>query len=144
MASNSALTELMKMVASNVDVTIGGNTSIVGRDVVIKQSSGGGTVVMVDGVPFHANDVHISIVVHGDVESIWLGSGDIHCENVTGSITTVSGDVNCEDVGGSVNTTSGDVDSGDVNGNINTVSGDVECFEVQGNVKTVSGDIDVN
>lgn len=84
-----------------------------------------GNKVIVDGEIQSGELVgDISVVVHGDVDKLEMGSGDVHAQNV-GNIQTGSGDVVCEDVGGSVQTGSGDVKCGQVGGNIRTGSGDV-------------------
>lgn len=140
MAGNDALSKLMSMVAKNTSVTIN-NQTMSFSEMVIKQTSDGGTVVMIDGVPAIGDDVEINIEVNGDVESITLGSGSIRCINVTNGVKTVSGDVYTENVYGNVTTTSGDVKCNDVAGNISTVSGDVQLKNVGGNVSTISGDI---
>lgn len=134
------LMKMMKMVANNTKVTIN-NQTMSFSEMVIKQTSAGGTVVMIDGVPAVGDDVEINIEVNGDVESITLGSGSIRCINVTNGVKTVSGDVYTENVYGNVTTTSGDVKCNDVAGNISTVSGDVQLKNVGGNVSTISGDI---
>lgn len=140
MAGNDALSKLMSMVAKNTSVTIN-NQTMSFSEMVIKKTSDGGTVVMIDGVPAIGDDVEINIEVNGDVESITLGSGSIRCMNVTSGVKTVSGDVYTENVYGNITTTSGDVKSNDVAGNISTVSGDVQAKNVGGNVSTISGDI---
>ena len=140
MAGNDSLMRLMQMVAKNTQVTVNGQATIF-SEMVVKKTSDGGTVVMIDGIPVVGDDVEINIEVNGDVESITLGSGTIRCANVTNGISTVSGDVFCENVQGNVTTTSGDIDCDDVAGNVNTISGDVNCDDINGNVSTISGDI---
>lgn len=140
MSGNDALSKLMSMVATNTKVTIN-NQTMSFNEMVIKKTTDGGTVVMIDGVPAIADDVEINIEVNGDVESIVLGSGSIRCMNVTNGIKTVSGDVYCENVHGNITTTSGDVKNNDVAGSVSTVSGDVQVKNVGGNVSTISGDI---
>ena len=66
----------------------------------------------------------INVTVHGDVELLENGSGNVKAENV-GEINTGSGDVECAYVSGSIRTGSGDVECGKVNGSIRTGSGDV-------------------
>lgn len=111
----------MNLSMKNGKVTIDGR-DFVGRNVVI---NGDGDVI-VDGVKQAGSLVgNISIVVHGDVESISNGSGDIKVSGSAGAVKTVSGDVECGDVGGSVQTVSGDIGCGVVHGSVKTVSGDV-------------------
>jgi DUF4097 and DUF4098 domain-containing protein YvlB len=62
----------------------------------------------------------------GDVDSLVVGA----CEHVhvTGNVKSVevkAGDVSCQDVHGSVSTIAGDVSCGTVRGSISTVSGDI-------------------
>lgn len=140
MAGNDALTRLMSMVANNTKVTINDQTMSF-SEMVIKKTSDGGTVVMVDGLPVVGDDIEINIEVNGDVESIVLGSGTVTCINVNNGVKTVSGDVMCEDVHGNISTTSGDVKCKDVAGNVSTVSGDVNGNTISGNVSTISGNI---
>ena len=84
-----------------------------------------GNKVVVDGVTQDGELIgDISVVVHGDAESIVTGSGDVTANNV-GRITTASGDVKCNDVSGSITTASGDVECALVHGNVSTMSGDV-------------------
>lgn len=66
----------------------------------------------------------ISVTVHGDVQSLENHAGNVTAKNV-GDISTGSGDVKCENVSGSIRTGSGDVVCGTVSGNIRTGSGDV-------------------
>lgn len=142
MGSNSAMIKLMQMATKQTtQVVIDGQSMTFDKDLVIKQTSDGGTVVMIDGIPAYANDVMIDITVNGDVESISLGSGHITCANVHNGIKTVSGDVTADNVYGSVTSTSGDIDCDDVAGNCSTVSGDINCDDIGGNASTVSGDI---
>jgi len=141
MASNDSMIRLMQMVTKqNTQIIVNGK-NITGQDLVIKKSSSGGTVVMVDGVPAFGDDVNINIEINGDVESIELGAGTITCANVTNGIKTISGDVACENVHGNISTTSGDVKCDDVAGNVTTVSGDVQSKIIGGNCSTISGDI---
>lgn len=140
MAGSDALLKMMRMVSNNTSVTINNQTTNF-SEMVIKRTSDGGTVVMIDGIPAVGDDVNINIEVHGDVESISLGSGTITCNNVKNGIQTVSGDVVCDNVMGNVTTTSGDVDCDDIAGNVSTVSGDVDCNDIGGNASTISGDI---
>ncbi|MGR5367102.1 hypothetical protein [Photobacterium damselae] len=84
-----------------------------------------GNKVIVDGVPQGGELVgDITVTVHGDVDSMQLGSGVVKA-NSANSVVTGSGDVTCGDVSGSINTGSGDVTCGNVSGSVNTVSGDI-------------------
>lgn len=140
MAGSDALIRLMSMVSNNTTVTIN-NHDTVFSEMIIKKTSDGGTVVMVDGIPVIGDDVSINIEVNGDVDTIVLGSGTIKCNSVNNGIKTVSGDVMCDNVHGNVSTTSGDVKCEDVAGNVSTVSGDVNGNNIGGNVSTISGSI---
>jgi hypothetical protein len=143
--SNNSIIEMNKLLKMTTDkptnITIDGESMTVVNNLVIKQSSTGGTVVMVDGIPACTSDVMIDITINGDVNSIVLGSGSISCANVHNGVQTVSGDVGAENVYGSVTTTSGDINCDDIAGNASTVSGDINCDDIGGNASTISGDI---
>lgn len=105
--------------------------------------SGNGRVV-IDGREFKGNNIQIkdnkvivdgrtqkgelvgdiNVTVHGDVELLKNGSGNVNALNV-GELTTGSGDVKCGDVSGNIRTGSGDVICGCVGGSIRTGLGDV-------------------
>jgi len=105
--------------------------------------SGSGRVV-IDGKEFTGNNIQIrnnkvivdgktqdgelvgdvNVTVHGDVELLENGAGDVTAHNVH-ELSTGSGDVKCGDVSGSIKTGSGDVVCGKVSGSIRTGSGDV-------------------
>ncbi|SOK58362.1 Phage protein [Yersinia phage fHe-Yen9-04] len=140
MGSSDSLIKLMSMVTNNAKVTIN-NQTMSFSEMIVKKTSDGGTVVMIDGVPAVGDDVIINIEVNGDVQSITLGSGTVKCANVTNGIKTVSGDIFCENVYGNITSTSGDVQCDDVAGNISTVSGDINCDDIGGNASTISGNI---
>ena len=68
----------------------------------------------------------VNVEVHGDVEVLNNGAGDIKVNGQAGSVKTGSGDIQCGDVTGNVRTGSGDVDvKGPVGGSVKTGSGDV-------------------
>lgn len=99
---------------------IGGKT-YVGRNIQVV-----GDKVIVDGVEQEGSLVGpINVIVHGDVDQLTTGSGDVDCDNVN-QLTTSSGDVGCDNVTGNIHTSSGDVHCGAVGGNINTMSGDIK------------------
>lgn len=110
-----------------MNINMSGNGRIVvdgrefkGRNISIKNNK-----VVVDGVEQDGELVgDINVVVHGDVQDLENGSGNVKAQNV-GNINTGSGDVECGNVSGSIKTGSGDVDCDRVNGNIRTGSGDV-------------------
>lgn len=140
--ANSELIKLLKLVAKNDNTNIEINDkSFNFKDLTIKQTSDGGTVVMIDGIPSYANDVEIQIKINGDVENITLGSGNIECTKVNGNVSSISGDINCSDIDGNVETTSGDISCLNVGGNVSSISGDIECSDISGNASTISGDI---
>lgn len=99
--------------------------------------------VFVDGNRIDlGNAVKIDIVVHGNLESLDVGSAQmVQVNGSVGRLKTASGDVKCGEVHGDVSTASGDVECGDVRGSVGTTSGDVQARSVAGNVKTVSGDV---
>lgn len=103
-----------------------GRIEIDGREFTVRNNvSINGKKVIVDGVVQSGELVgEIHVVVHGDVDSINMGSGDVTALNV-GGIRTGSGDVKCADVYGSINTGSGDVICGSVSGSVSTMSGDI-------------------
>jgi uncharacterized protein YjbJ (UPF0337 family) len=107
-------------ITSNSRITIDGR-DFVGRSVQIN-----GNKVIIDGVEQTGSLVGpVSVTIHGNVEKIETGSGDVITTGGAGSISTESGDIRC----------------GNVNGDVKTTSGDVTCDKIAGNVKTVSGDI---
>jgi hypothetical protein len=71
-------------------------------------------------------DVCEKITIKGNVKNIQTSSGDVECNNITGSIQSSSGDIECGDVGGSIQTSSGDVKCGTISGNVRTNSGDIK------------------
>lgn len=115
----------MKITNSKPNTTININgTEFRGKSIEIV-----GGKVIVDGLPRGINlGYDIRIEVHGDVDHIDTGIGNVHCRNV----------------GGNVKTGTGDVYAANVNGNITTGSGDVHCEAVAGDIKTGSGDIHTN
>lgn len=87
-----------------------------------------GDKVIVDGIEQDTVEgKNITIEIHGDVESIETGSGDVSAQNVNGYIKTASGDIDVQ---------------GDIEGNVSTMSGDVSVSEIGGSVSTMSGDVD--
>lgn len=85
-----------------------------------------GNKVVVDGVIQDGELVgDIKIDIHGDVERLDSGSGDVTISGSCGVVQTMSGDVECGDVSGNIKTMSGDVTCGAVGGRINTMSGDI-------------------
>lgn len=106
------------------NVTING-TTYRGDNIQITSSN----KVVINGV-IQTNSLQgpVHVVVHGNVEKLETGSGDVVCETV-GSIKTGSGDISCGHVKGSIQTGSGDVDCGNVHGNVKTGSGDVSMTE---------------
>lgn len=110
-----------------MNININGNNEIVingssymGNSVSIKNGA-----VYIDGVQQEQQLGHnIIVAVHGDVESLDLGSGSVAAQNV-GHITSGSGDVTCETVKGDVRTGSGDVTAVKIEGSVRTGSGDV-------------------
>lgn len=117
-----------------MNLHLSGNGSVIingrkhtGKVVLISGDKVAGHTVTVDGVCSKLlvnDDLKVSVVVNGDVDSMKLTAGDVTARNVR-SISTVSGDVKCGDVSGSVGTVSGDVACGEVGGSVNTVSGDI-------------------
>jgi hypothetical protein len=111
----------------------GNNVSIVGRTVIIDG-------VKQDDLVIKQGHV-INVEVHGNVESITSGSGDVIAQNV-GNLTTGSGEVKCHTVSGNVRTSSGEIECSDIMGDVETSSGDVSCDAIAGSVTTSSGDVD--
>lgn len=113
-----------------------------GRKLRIEQRGSGDNRVYIDGNRIEiSSSPKIDIVVHGDLESLEVGSATVDVKGSAGSIKTGSGDVKCGAVNGPVMTASGNVECGAVQGSITTASGDVDCHNVGGNIKTVSGDV---
>ena len=123
----------MNINMSNGSVTVNGQT-YTGDNIKIDGES-----IVVDGV-YQAGVLtgKITVEVHGDVDKLVMGSGNVTAKNIN-NCRTSSGDVNCHLIG-NLQTGSGDVEAGDV-GNIQTSSGDVDCGDVSGDIKTTSGDI---
>jgi DUF4097 and DUF4098 domain-containing protein YvlB len=111
----------------------------------MKLSMSGGKVV-IDGREFRGNNVSIdfngnvvvdgitqdgqlvgpvSVVVHGDVESIENSNGSVSCNNA-GRVQTTNGKVTV---------------TGSINGDVKTTNGDVSAASIMGKVSTVNGDI---
>jgi len=108
-----------------VDLQCGGRIVIDGREFKGRSVQINGNKVVVDGVTQDGELVgEIHVEVHGNVEALKMGSGDVKAQGV-GSIVTGSGDVSCGNVSGSVSTASGDVVCGKVGGSVSTVSGDI-------------------
>lgn len=112
---------------ANINMRGSGRVVIDGREYTGKSIIvGNDGKVTVDGVLQDGSLVgNIKIDVHGDVESMNAGAGDVTVSGSCGPVSTMSGDVHC----------------GDVTGNIKTMSGDVTCGAVRGGVGTMSGDI---
>lgn len=83
--------------------------------------------VLVDGkeVADHAGSPKIEVNIHGDVDTIEAGSGDVRVNGNAGVIRTGSGDVECRDVAGTVTTGSGNVRCSAIAGNASTGSGNI-------------------
>lgn len=118
-------------------ITINGVTYSGGNSIVAV-----GNKVMIDGKDVTPDSKIINITVEGNVGEV---SAD-YCQKiiVKGTVTnvqTASGDVKCNDVTGSVTTMSGEVEAANVGGSITTMSGDVKCGTVAGSVRTTTGDI---
>lgn len=81
--------------------------------------------VIVDGVVQDGSLTgDINVVVHGNINTLENNCGNVTAHDV-GEISTGSGDVSCQNVSGSIRTGSGDVTCGNVGGSIKTGSGDV-------------------
>jgi hypothetical protein len=103
--------------------TISGNYTSISVD---------GDTIILDGKrqdlnSFKGNDLNITIVVEGNVETLSSVSADVTVNGSSGSVKSTSGDVKVKgDVSGSVSTMSGDVNvKGGVHGNVSTMSGDI-------------------
>lgn len=108
-------------------ITVGGSTvSINGREFSGRNISIVGDKVVIDGVEQSQSLVGpISVVVHGNAESVETSSGSVEVAGAAGRVKTMSGNVHC----------------GDVSGDVGTMSGNINCHKVAGNAKTMSGDI---
>jgi hypothetical protein len=105
--------------SGNGSVTIDGK-SFKGNNIKIVNGK-----VIVDGKTQDGELVgDINVTVHGDVELLENGSGNVTAQNI-GEANTGSGDIDCGSVSGSIRTGSGDVTCGKVGGSIRTGSGDV-------------------
>lgn len=93
-----------------------------GNNIVV--ANGRVTVDGVDNTP--GEDKNISIIVHGDINSLKANSckslivegsvknlenmnGNVDCEDVTGSVKAMNGSVHCKNVAGSVEAMNGNV-----------------------------------
>jgi len=107
------------------------NMKSAGRVVIDGREFNGGTISIVNGVVTVDGKKqcgvltgNINVTVHGDVETLENGSGKVCAKNVH-KISTGSGDVFCQDVSGSISTGSGDVECESVYGSVKTGSGDI-------------------
>lgn len=111
------------MKGSQGNIVINGQ-SYTGHSVTLNRDN-----IIIDGVVQSGSLIgNINIEVLGDVEHIDSGSGNVKANSV-GIIQTGSGNVTCEDVSGSIRTGSGDVQCLAVSGSVRTGSGDVYCCE---------------
>lgn len=113
--------------------------SYVGRSVVVTNNR-----VIINGVDVTADhdSKTINISIEGDVDELNVDNCDkITVKGNVKNLQSSSGDIECNDVTGSIQTSSGDIECGTVGGNIQTSSGDVRCGSVYGSVRTNSGDI---
>ena len=93
----------MKIDSINGNIKINGK-SYIGKNVVIN-----GDKIIIDGKEQEEElESIIHVTIEGNVEKIENERGSVYCEDV-GSINVGSGDINCDDVGGSVTTMSGDI-----------------------------------
>lgn len=103
--------------------------NVAGRVIINGVEYAGGSINIVNGKVIRDGQEEgsvtgpISVVVHGEVKSLSVGSGDVTA-GVVGSIQTGSGDVRCESAG-SVQTASGDVTAGKILGSASSMSGNV-------------------
>jgi hypothetical protein len=108
-----------------IDGIVSGCININGRNFKGKSVVIDGQKITIDGVDQPGSiEGDLVITIHGDVDSVQSGRGDVNCQKVN-NVSTVSGDVEC----------------GDVTGNVSTISGDIDCVGIEGNVSTVSGDV---
>lgn len=100
-------------------IRINGLSITWGRNVQVTNGS-----VFVDGKNVTPEGKSINIEIQGDVallqvdacdrvtvtgKALDVKSGDIHCQDVQGSVTAMAGDVTCGNVQGSVKTMAGDI-----------------------------------
>jgi len=69
----------------------------------------------------------LNIEIHGDVEQLKIGQGDLTCRDVTGDVKTGQGDVQCNNVTGDVKTGQGNIQATSVAGNAKTGMGNITC-----------------
>lgn len=126
---------------SNLATILLNGLKFLGRTLKIERHAGD-TRIYIDGNRIEMSvGPKIDIVVHGDLESLDVGSATVDIKGSAGTVSTGSGDVTCGAVTGDVSTGSGEVECGNVQGGITTSSGDVQAGDVSGNIKTMSGDI---
>lgn len=90
----------------NVQVT-NGNVFVDGKNVTPEGKSI--TIEIQGDVANLQVDACDRVTVTGNVKALDVKSGDIHCQDVQGSVTTMAGDVTCGNVQGSVKTMAGDI-----------------------------------
>lgn len=134
--------------------------SINGKSFFGSNISISGNKIIIDGKNVTPNEKVINIVVngnidnlevdacdkleiHGDVNKLRNGSGDVECGDIKGDVTSGSGNIICKgNVAGKLQTGSGDVECGEVKGDATTSSGNITCKgSIFGNVKTSSGNV---
>lgn len=103
-----------------------------GRVVIDGREFTGGNIsivngkVTVDGVVQDGQLVgDVKIDIHGDVERLEAGAGNVTVSGACGQVSTMSGNIECGNVSGNVKTMSGDVTCGTVGGGVSTMSGDI-------------------
>ena len=65
------------------------------------------------------------VKITGSTNYAEIGSGSLHCDQVTGDVKAGSGGVTCNNIQGNVNTGSGSVKAGKIAGTVKTGSGSV-------------------
>ncbi len=109
----------MKLTMKSGNCVIDGR-SFAGNNICISNG-----VVTIDGVVQDGElSGDINVTVNGNVDVLENQVGTITAHNV-GEATAGSGDINCNNVSGSVSTGSGDIRCGSVGGNVRTGSGDI-------------------
>jgi len=70
---------------------------------------------------------HAKLVeIHGDINILNNGSGDVKCQNINGSVKSGSGNISSSSIGGNVQTGSGNVKSNIITGSVKTGSGNIK------------------
>ena len=110
-----------------------GNVSVIGNIVYCNGK------IVTDCDEFDAKE--ITIVVHGDNNTVSSDGADITVNGNANNVSTKSGDIEINGNANEVSTLSGDIEvAGSINGNCKTVSGDIKAKQVKNNTNRLIAD----